>query len=136
VFQTKLIEFQTKIIDANNAAFAAQEERTELLEKLRQLAKQVGDLTAWQAEKQRYELLEVSGGAFTYVLKPDRQSGEPIHWLCASCYQNNKKSILQLAERNVMQGGRMNIWKCPTCDASVLVQWEIGPARRDPYSPP
>jgi hypothetical protein len=124
--------FQSKIIDANNAAFAAQEERTELIEKVRQLEKQVGDLTAWQVEKQRYELIEASEGAFTYVLKADRQSGEPIHWLCANCYQNNKKSILQLAERNVGQGGRMNRWNCPTCRASILVQWGIFPVRRDP----
>jgi hypothetical protein len=129
-FQAKLIEFQSKIIDANNAAFAAQEERTELIEKVRQLEKQVADLTAWETEKQRYELIEVSEGAFTYVLKTERRGGEPIHWLCASCYQNNKKSILQLAERNVGHGGQMHLWKCPSCRASILVQWEILPGHR------
>jgi hypothetical protein len=34
-FQSKMIEFQSKIIDANNAAFAAQDERAALLEKIR-----------------------------------------------------------------------------------------------------
>jgi outer membrane lipopolysaccharide assembly protein LptE/RlpB len=36
-FQAKLIEFQSKLIDANNSAFAAQEERTALTEEIRRL---------------------------------------------------------------------------------------------------
>ena len=33
-FQSKLLEFQSKLIDANNATFAAQDERTTLLERI------------------------------------------------------------------------------------------------------
>jgi hypothetical protein len=36
-FQGKLLEFQSKIIDANNAAFSAQEERSSLLDRIRDL---------------------------------------------------------------------------------------------------
>jgi hypothetical protein len=55
-FQAKLIEFQSKIIDANSAAFAAQEERATLLGRIRELEEQMAELEAWEAEKQRYEL--------------------------------------------------------------------------------
>jgi hypothetical protein len=34
-FQAKLIEFQSKLIDANNAAFAAQDERSAFLLRIR-----------------------------------------------------------------------------------------------------
>ncbi len=84
-FQSKLIEFQSKIIDANNASFAAQDERASLLERIRDLEKQVADFKAWEAEKQKYELKEVWPGATTYVLKEDAKGAEPIHWLCANC---------------------------------------------------
>src|SRR5256885_16097767 len=94
-FQSKLIEFQSKIIDANNASFAAQDERASLLERIRDLEKQVADFKAWEAEKQKYELKEVWPGATTYVLKEDAKGAEPIHWLCANCYQFTKKRILQ-----------------------------------------
>ena len=40
-FQAKLIEFQTKIIEVNNSAFAAQDERSLLLQKIRDLEQKV-----------------------------------------------------------------------------------------------
>jgi hypothetical protein len=46
-FQTKLLEFQAKLIDANNAAFAAQGERSMLLETVRELEAKVRQLEAW-----------------------------------------------------------------------------------------
>src|SRR5438045_1906145 len=86
-FQGKLIEFQSKIIDANNAAFAAQEERSALLEKIRELEQEVANFEAWETEKQRYDLKEVWPGAFTYVLKSDASGADPVHWICTNCYQ-------------------------------------------------
>src|SRR5712671_1737227 len=67
-FQAKLLEFQSKLIDANTAAFAAQDERVALLERVGALEKEIAQLRAWEADKERYQLMEVSPGAFTYVL--------------------------------------------------------------------
>jgi hypothetical protein len=63
-FQGELIEFQSKIIDANDSAFAAQEERAALLKRIGELEKQVADFKAWETEKQRYKLEQVDAGAF------------------------------------------------------------------------
>jgi hypothetical protein len=127
-FQAKLIEFQGKLIDANNAAFAAQDERTALLERMRDLEKQVTDLKAWDTEKQRYELKDIYDGvSFAYVLKPHTPSAEPPHWLCAKCYQEGKKSILQRSEETADPGDRLPFWKCPTCAARVMVRFDITP---------
>jgi hypothetical protein len=76
-FQAKLIEFQSKIIDANNAAFAAQDERASLLEQIRDLKEEVAKLVAWETEKKRYELKAVSSGALAYVLKENAEPAEP-----------------------------------------------------------
>jgi hypothetical protein len=116
-FQSKLIEFQAKIIEANNSAFAAQEERSALLQKISDLEKQVAKLEAWETEKQRYELQELPPGVFVRVLKPSMAAGEPIHRLCAKCYEDGKKSILQSAGRVHGQ----ETLNCHGCDARMVV---------------
>jgi hypothetical protein len=125
-FQGKLIEFQSKIIDANNAAFAAQEERSSLLQTIRDLEKEVTDLKAWEGEKERYELTDISGGngSLAYVIKEELRSGAPLHCLCANCYQHNKKSILQ---RRGVFSPEANYALCPECKTQFLV-WGWPPA--------
>jgi hypothetical protein len=49
--QSRLIEFQSKLIDANNAAFAAQEERSGLLDRIGKLEKEVVALESWERRK-------------------------------------------------------------------------------------
>jgi Zn finger protein HypA/HybF involved in hydrogenase expression len=117
-FQGKLIEFQSKIIDANNAAFAAQDERAALLERIRELEKQVADFKAWETEKQRYELTALSHGAFAYALKKEAARGEPPHWICAACYSKGEKTILQCASNPNLVQVR---YKCPRCHSEILV---------------
>lgn len=115
-FNTKMIEFQTAIIDAQDRALAANEERSVLIQRVSGLEKQIAQLEAWEAEKQRYELKEVSQSAFAYVLKPEASAAEPSHWICARCYQHGKKSILQ---------GRGDVWgtepfKCHECGNEII----------------
>jgi hypothetical protein len=125
-FQAKLIEFQSKLIDANSAAFAAQDERSALLERIRDLEKEMAAIKAWETEKQRYQLQEVFPGATAYVLKDNAKDAEPIHWLCATCYQNGKKSILQ---RNGPADKTWEViyWECHACDARITVRHDIFP---------
>ena len=69
-FRDKLIEFQSKLIDANNSVFAAQDKRSALLEKIRQLEQEIADFTSWQVEKEKYELQNLgdpSYGVFAYA---------------------------------------------------------------------
>ncbi len=91
----KVIELQGAILAAQSGAFEAHTAQTALLERVRELEKQVADLEAWKAEKQRYELKEVAPGAFAYALKADEQGAEPAHRICAGCYEHRRKSILQ-----------------------------------------
>ena len=117
-FQTKLIEFQSKLIDANNSAFAAQEERTALTERIRQLKQELDALKAWETEKQRYQLCRIGEtGAFAYTLKTD-QTIEPAHWICPVCFENAQKSVLQLEIRSP---GQAHVYVCHTCGADLYV---------------
>jgi hypothetical protein len=125
-FQAKLIEFQSKLIDANSAAFAAQDERSTLLERIRELEKEMAAIKAWETEKQRYQLKEVFRGALAYVLKDEAKGTEPIHWLCANCYQDGKKSILQ---RNGPADNTWQAiyWKCQACPAKIIAERDVYP---------
>jgi hypothetical protein len=114
-FQSKLLEFQSKLLDANNAALAAQDERASLLEQIRTLEKEIDELRAWDAEKERYQLTEIGPAAFAYVVKEDARGAEPVHCICAECFQRGQKSILQCRQRSygtVMLG-------CPRCTSQV-----------------
>lgn len=112
VFQAKMIEFQDAILDAQNSLFAAHEERSALIEQVRDLEKQMADFKAWEAEKQRYQLIDFGGGTFAYVLKEEASGSEPPHRICAACYQKEQKSILQFLKRNVH--GQEH-YVCPAC---------------------
>jgi hypothetical protein len=93
--QTKVIELNTRILAAQSSAFAAGDERSTLIERIGTLEEEVASLKAWEAEKQRYELQRLPPGVFVYALKNGMERGEPPHRLCATCYQRDKKRILQ-----------------------------------------
>jgi hypothetical protein len=117
-FQGKLLEFQSKIIDANSASFAAQDERATMLERIRDLEKEVADLKAWEAEKQRYKLKEIGDRVFAQSLKEEAAFGEPPHYICAGCFQERKKSILQHETR---VPGRCDVAVCHVCHADIYL---------------
>ena len=55
-FQDKIIELQRIIVAAQQDTFAAQSTQAELLERVRELEKQVAQFETWETEKQRYKL--------------------------------------------------------------------------------
>ena len=91
----KVFELQRAILETQQSVFAANEERTALIEEVREAKAQIARLEAWDTEKQRYELKDVGAGSLAYAVKETMRSGEPIHRICAACYQHARKSILQ-----------------------------------------
>lgn len=116
-FQAKAIELQSKILDAQSAAFAAEENRATLVDRVRDLEQQVIRMQSWESEKQRYELKELGNGTLAYAVKESVRGAEPPHWICSSCYQHAKKSVLQPETRNP---GRIKTWVCHECDAVLI----------------
>jgi hypothetical protein len=111
--QAKISELQTIILAAQGDALAAQSDQLTLLQRVRDLEEEVATAKAWEAEKERYQLQEFPAGAFAYVLKADAAGSEPPHRICASCYQDGHKSILQTAARH--SGGEMvHCMRCKT----------------------
>ena len=102
---------------------AAQMAQSALLKQVGELEKEVTDLKAWDAEKEKYHLVELRinvapghGGALAFALKEQAGSSEPIHFLCPDCYQEGRKSILQEEKR---VPGMVDILWCNRCGAEI-----------------
>ena len=101
--QGKVFELQRAIIDAQQSVFAANEERTALIERVRELEAQIAHLEAWNTEKHRYELKEIARGRFAYALKSEADGTEPPHYICQACYEQSKKRVLQFKPSNGLE---------------------------------
>jgi len=129
VIREKARELQAQIITAQSNALAAQADQFALLERVRELEKQITDLEDWGADKQRYELKQVISGSIVYSLKPGMDVSEPPHWICATCYQSRKKSILQksTAPKAPLLNRQGETWICALCPTKVQASWGMGP---------
>ena len=68
-------------------------------------------------EKERYELQPVGDtGVLAYTLKDSVEPPEPPHQLCANCFNDRAKSILQPEQRN---HGRAHLLVCHRCKAEI-----------------
>lgn len=120
MLQTKIIELQRAILEAQQSAFSAQNERTALIEQIESLERRVAEFEAWSTQKERYELKSLHRGSLAYAIKESVRGTEPPHYICANCFQENKKSILQgftdyLGEHSLT---------CPRCKTKVIHSFE------------
>src|SRR5690606_12077971 len=75
------------------------------LGRVHDLENKVRELEGRASEKARYELVEDYRGAITYRVKEVARNGEPVHYLCPGCLDNQAvKSILQFNSRNKVIG--------------------------------
>jgi hypothetical protein len=118
--QEKVLELNSKILDAQRATFAAHDERTTLIDRVRALEEENAGMKAWGAEKARYELKDLYRGLFAYIPKEGMEQGEPLHALCANCYQKGQKSILQT---NGSISVHDRTWDCPNCKTKIKNQF-------------
>jgi hypothetical protein len=118
-FQTNIIDFQRAIIEAQNSAIQANSIHAAQVERVRQLEKEMADMKAWEAEKQRYELKPIDYNVAAYMLKPNARGTEPPHWACQACYEDGKKRLLQPQQE---VAGRYTIFRCNGCRNEVRMR--------------
>lgn len=111
--KTKVIDLQAAILSAQQSALAAQSDQLALIQRVRDLEKEVADIKAWEEEKQRYQLIEPWRGCFVYALKESSKGAEPPHWVCTRCYQEGRKSILN--NHTHYKPTYMHVLKCSHC---------------------
>lgn len=102
----------TAVIELQEQILSAQQAQSALIERIRDLEKEVAGFAIWETEKKRYKLTDYGGGTFAYELKAEAAEGEPSHRICAACFQKGHKSILQFDFRTSKGQDR---YKCPDC---------------------
>src|SRR5438067_8029597 len=85
--QSKAIELNQAIIDAQHQIFAANAAQAQLVERVRELEDQIAAMKDWNAQKQRYKLAQPFSGCMVYALQKPMSEGEPPHYICAACFQ-------------------------------------------------
>lgn len=115
--QGKVIELQAAIMSAQGSALAAQSDQAAMIQRIRDLEEEVARIKAWEEAKQRYELTSPIEGVFVYALKRESSTTEQPHWICTKCYEDSRKSILQI----VPAPQRRAAIKCFHCDSVVEI---------------
>lgn len=105
-------ELLTQILSAQESALRSQERESALARQVHELEQHIIQMETWETEKERYQLTNFGGDTFAHLLKPEMANNEPAHRICAACFENDKKSILQSHGRNAYSQDR---YFCPVC---------------------
>ena len=111
------------VLDIQQQLLMAQSSESDLLSRCRALEEEIARARDWQTETTRYILRRVDGGVVRQ-LRSSHASEDPPHWLCANCFEEQRKSYLQKDPKTL--GGR-HIWKCPRCSTAVMVDQGAAP---------
>ncbi len=111
----KTLELNRVLTAVQQDLFAAHAAYTAAISRINELEKELVRMENWTAEQQRYQLHQPYPGSFVYRVKPEMQRGEPIHDICAQCYQQGIKSILQFT--GIEKGWHK--YSCHRCGAFV-----------------
>ncbi len=100
------------IVDLQGDILLMQSEYGELLKSKNDLEKELIELKDWEKTKSQYKLKKIASGTFVYSYEDSHDSKDPPHWLCANCYHNGKKSILQFSTKAFF-------YFCPKCKTEI-----------------
>jgi hypothetical protein len=101
------IELGGAILETQSKMHEVQALYGKQLELNESLKKQLIAYDHGEQKSARYSLQELAPGIVAYTIKPDAAPGEPKHWLCPTCYDERKTSILHLDSPG------SDVWECP-----------------------
>jgi len=105
-FVTAVYEVNAKLMDATAVALASQEKQSSLVNRVAELENELREIKHIEADLQRYQLTGFPFGGYAYSIKPGMDNGEPHHYLCATCMNQRKKSILQPSGQGFLRCAR------------------------------
>lgn len=104
-----IIPLMSQIISLQALNSASIKEKEALEQKLK-------NIENWNEEAARYELEELASGVYVYAIKEAAKSSGPVHYLCAKCYNDRKKSILQRTQHSY--SGMHYV--CHSCSSEIV----------------
>jgi hypothetical protein len=117
--QAKAIELNEKIIDAQHQIFTVQATLAAALDQVRELQAELARAKDWEKQKERYRLAAPFAGCMVYALLKSHSEGETPHYVCAACFHQGRKSILQ-SRSGGPTGRRVAVYECPVCKSEAV----------------
>ncbi len=111
-----LIEFQKALIQSQSLISTEQAKNATLASRNQELEQEIVKFKNWAAESNKYELKEVSSGIFARVEKANVTPLKSAHKFCATCFERQKKTVLQF---QAVEVGRKRSLVCHVCKYAV-----------------
>ncbi|WHS58635.1 hypothetical protein [Pseudomonas sp. G2-4] len=108
--RSRVFELTSSLMDLQGQLLSAQSEQTTLINRIHALEVDILKFQRWDEEKARYQLHQFPSGALAFQIKPECQSTEPMHYLCALCIERAEKSVMQPCGAGL---------KCHSCAAVI-----------------
>jgi hypothetical protein len=114
----RAVELLSSILSLQKDLLSLQSDYGDLLKSKSDLEEELKKFNTWSKTESQYKLEEVSSGTFVHSPKNLNESKEPMHWLCTNCWEDQKKSILQIT----WQGESSAKYTCPRCKNEIDVE--------------
>jgi len=115
-FATAVADVNMKLMSVMAAANTAMEKQGQLIARVTELEAELREIKAKDRDAERYHLHTFpQTGVHAYALK-DPVPSEPVHYLCAACFDKNQRSTLQPTG---MDGAFL---KCQTCNSTIQIK--------------
>jgi len=109
-------ELLERILSVQGDALSLQEQHFSLIHEKEKIEKKLSEFEDWKNTQSQYSLFRTLYGKVVYVPNESHKSSEPKHWLCANCFNERKKSILQ-----PQNDGNNFTFFCPKCKTRLFV---------------
>lgn len=119
-------KLHAQILGAQQVASTAYARESDMAEEIRDLKAKMAELEGWNAEKERYRLVELALGVVAYAPKEADGIGEPHHLLCPNCFASDKKRFLQA----ITKGEYFDRYRCNDCGQDLPVNKGTPPPMR------
>lgn len=115
-----LFEIQQRLMDTQGAALQILEEKTGLVKQVHDLETQLAAREDWKAEAENYELTQVAQGVSAWTEKRCEAKLVDAIKLCANCFSEKQKSILQMQHEHV---NRERSLRCARCKDKIIFRY-------------
>ena len=109
-------EVNTKLVDATVVALASLDKQSSLSSEISELKEKLRNIENWESQMKRYRLHELPSKALTYAMNPGMEDGQPPHYLCTTCVNQGKKTILQPKENTLF---------CQLCKSNIFIHTQV-----------
>lgn len=108
------------LLSVQSDAYSVLAKCDELVKTKETLEKKIAECDQWTQTESQYKLEEIHRGLFVYTPKHQDEHHQPNHWLCANCWQERKKSILQAEYHHDTAAA----YTCQRCKAKIAIQFK------------